>query len=119
MTHEEQLLQQLMDSSDALVYLKDEDGRFLLVNQRVADLLKVPKEEIIGKTDSDFFPKEQVARFREFDRKVAETGTPVNFEATASFADGEHTILDHKFPIAVEGHAHAVGGIAIEVAQTK
>lgn len=119
MTQELQLLQQLMDSADVVVYLKDEEGRFLLVNQRVADLLGKRKEEIIGKTDADFFPKEQVDRFREYDRKVAETGTPMSLEAKATFPTQEQTVLDHKFPVAVEGHEHAVGGIAIAVTQTK
>jgi rsbT co-antagonist protein RsbR len=114
MAHETELLQRFIDSTDAIVYLKDEDGRYLLVNQRVADLLKRPKEDLIGKMDRDFFPKEEVDRFREYDRKVTETGAPASYRAMATFPGGRQiTVLDHKFPVSVEGHEHALGGFAI------
>jgi PAS domain-containing protein len=37
------LIQKFIDSSNAVLYLKDEQGRFLMVNRRVAEMLKVSK----------------------------------------------------------------------------
>ena len=45
---------------------------------------------------------------------MAETGTPMNFKGSVSLPDGQITIVDHKFPVSVEGSPNAVGGIAID-----
>ncbi len=97
--NEANLIQNFIDSANVIIYLKDDHGRFLMVNRRVAEMLKVSKEEVIGKTDYDFFPKEEADRFRANDRKVAEAGTPMTFKNTVSFPDGQHTVIDHKFPV--------------------
>ena len=113
------LIQNFIDSANAAMYLKDDQGRFLMVNRRIAEQLKASKEEIIGKTDYDFFPKADADRFRAYDRQVVEAGVPMNFKIMANFADGQQTIFDHKFPVAnIEGAPNAVGGIAITVTKT-
>ena len=109
------ILQKFIDSANAAIYLKDGQGRFLMVNNRVAKMFKASKEEIIGKTDFDFISKEKAEMFRAYDRKVAEAGSPMSFKATISSRDGQHTVFDHKFPVPnIEGSPNAVGGIAIE-----
>ncbi len=115
MAYDAELLQQLIDGTDAMIYLKDEDGRFLLVNRKAAEAMNASPEQIVGKMDSDFLPATQVEKFREQDRKVAESGKPLNYRTTIDMPRGRVAILDHKFPVAVKGHEHAVGGIAVEV----
>ena len=113
------LIQKFLDSANAALYLKDAEGRFLMVNRRMTEQLKASKEEIIGKTDYDFFPKKDADMFRANDQQVAEAGVPINFKTTVAFADGDHTFFDHKFPVAdIEGSPNAVGGIAIKVTKT-
>ncbi len=119
MAEKADLLQNFLDSSDTVIYLKDEQGRFLMVNRRTAEMFKVSKEEVIGKTDYDFFTKEEADMFRANDRKVAETGTPMNFKSTVSLPSGQTTFIDHKFPVSVEGSPNAVGGIAIDITETE
>lgn len=114
------IIQKFIDSANAAIYLKDDQGRFLMVNRRITEQLKVSKDEIIGKTDYDFFPKEEADRFRAYDHQVTEAGVPMNFKMTAAFADGQQTIFDHKFPVLnIEGAPNAVGGIAITVTKTE
>jgi PAS domain S-box-containing protein len=50
------LIERFMDSSDAFAYLKDEKGRYLMVNRKAAEVAKWSKDEFIGKTDYDIFP---------------------------------------------------------------
>lgn len=110
------LLQNFIDSANAAIYLKDDQGRFLMINRRVAEMFNAGKDDIIGKTDHDFVSREDADKFREYDRQVAEAGVPMTVEATVSLPDGEHTFVDHKFPVAdIEGSPNAVGGIAIEI----
>lgn len=110
------LIQSLIDSADAAIYLKDDEGRILMVNRRVTEMFKASKEEIIGKTDYDLLSKEDADKVRAYDRKVAEAGTPMSSETTISLADGQHTFMDNKFPVSnIEGSPNAIGGIAIDI----
>jgi len=115
MPTETELLRNFIDSSDAFIYLKDAEGRFLMVNNRAASVAGTTKEEMIGKTDYNFFSKEDSDMFREMDLSVTETGNPKVFSLKVKTAEGEITVIDHKFPVSVEGSPNAVGGIAIEV----
>ncbi len=111
-----ELMELHMNNSNVIVYLKDEQGRFLMVNQRVADILDSSIEDIIGKTDYDFHSKEESDRFRKYDRDVIATREAITIKIPASFSDGEHTFIDHKFPVTgIEGTEIAVGGVAIDI----
>ncbi len=110
------LIQNFIDSCNAVIYVKDDKGRLIMVNRRFAEQVKLSKEEIIGKTDYDFAPKEDADEFRANDRKVAEAGVPMNFKETLTLDDGQHTYISHKFPVSnVEGSPNAVGGISIDI----
>ena len=49
-------LRAILDNSNAAVYLKDLDGHYPLIDDWYETLLKLPREEILGKTDEDLFP---------------------------------------------------------------
>ncbi len=120
MANEANLIQNFIDSANVVIYIKDDQGHFLMVNRRVAEMLKVSKEEVIGKTDYDFFSKEEADGFRANDLKVAEAGTPMTFKDTVSFPDGQHTMADFKFPVSnIEGFPNAVGGIVIDITESE
>jgi len=119
MANEANLLQNFIDSSNANIYLKDEQGRLLMVNRRVAEMFKVSKEQIIGKNNHDLIPKEEADRIRAHDSKVTEAGTPLTFKETVTLTDGQHTFTSHKFPVSVEGSPNAVGGISIEITDSE
>ena len=74
----EELLDTLMETSPAFIYFKDTEGRFLRINQVLATLygLKDPADAV-GKTDADFYPKEDAARFHRDEQKVIRTGRPI------------------------------------------
>ena len=52
----EQRLQAIIDGSSNIVYVKDVEGSFILVNKRLEELLGITRDEIRGKTDCDLFP---------------------------------------------------------------
>lgn len=114
MKNELELIQSMIDSADASIYLKDGNGRILAANQRVAELWNKSLDEIIGKTDYDFASKEDADRFRAHDREVVEADEPKTFRDTLTTPNGPVEIFDHKFPVHLDGYPGAVGGIAIE-----
>ena len=67
-------LQDIIDNTTAVIYLKDQDGRYLLVNDRFEMLHGIRRDEAIGKTDHDLFPPEIADTNRANDLKVLATG---------------------------------------------
>lgn len=74
---EKQLFQNLLDNMPDAVYFKDDKNRLIRVNRFYAKGFKMTPEEIIGKTDFDFFPKDQARKMFEDDNSVLKTGIPI------------------------------------------
>ena len=74
-------LRSIIDAVPHTFFIKDADGRFVLVNQTMCALMGHSAEELVGRTDYDFVPKEQADVFSAMDRLVLEGGeTNVNEE---------------------------------------
>ena len=80
---EHNLLRALIDSAIDQVFVKDKQGRFVLCNPAtVKSLGKNRLEEVIGKTDFDFFPKDLAERFYAEEQLIFQSAQPlVNREA--------------------------------------
>jgi PAS domain S-box-containing protein len=103
-----------------LIFLKDTEGRYLLVNREFERALRVGQEQIKGKTDEEIFPPEQAAVFRANDLKVLRAGVAMEFEEIATQVDGPHTSIVHKFPLFdTHGNIYATGGVATDITQRK
>ena len=67
-------MRQVIDVDPNFIFAKDREGRFVLVNQAVADVFGTTVQDLIGKTDADFNANTQeVASFRRMDLKVMDT----------------------------------------------
>ncbi|MGQ9792676.1 MAG: CHASE4 domain-containing protein [Anaerolineae bacterium] len=64
------VLQTLMEELPVAVFCKAPDGRFVMWNRRCEELFGLTREQVLGKTDYDLFPKEQADWFREKDLEV-------------------------------------------------
>jgi PAS domain S-box-containing protein len=116
----ERLIHAILDNSSALIFLKDKEGHYLLVNNEFERALDLTQEEIRGKKGEEVFPAEQAAAFQANDLRVIQTGVPMEFEEVALQADGLHTSIVHKFPLLDdEGKIYAIGGIATDITERK
>lgn len=69
--------------------IKDVDGRFIAANPATADMmLAASVEQLIGKTDFDFYPKEVAERFRQDEMGALEAGQTLRIDQPAVFPDG-------------------------------
>ena len=77
-SEERHLLRLVIDNMPVFVYFKDLDSNFVLVNQRMADLVgaKSP-DEAVGKSDSHFFGEKLVRESIRDEREIMATGKPV------------------------------------------
>src|SRR5205823_7333781 len=116
----QQLLQAISDGSRAVIYVKDLEGRYLLINRRYEDLFQVRREEMAGKTDYDLFSKENADAFRAVDRKVLAGGIAVEAEEHVPHDGGMHIYLSIKYPLRdATGQLYAVCGISTDITERK
>ena len=89
------------------IYFKDLESRFIWTSQQHADQLgaKSP-EEMLGKTDYDYFPKEFADNARETELKIIESGEPMlNIEEEWERNDDElRYLIASKYPFYDKDH---------------
>lgn len=104
----------------AVVYLKDKDGRYKLVNPRFEELLGFKNDHILGKSDYDIFPHPMAEQFSAHDQTVLREGRALQVEEQIQLPDGPHTYLAVKFPIYNEwGAPDGLCGISTDITELK
>ena len=116
----EERMHAILEYSPTWIFLKDTEGRYLLVNKEIERVFGISLEQIKGKTDSEIFPPEQAAEYRANDLKVLRAGLTMEFEEMALMEDGPHTSIVHKFPLFdTHGNIYAIGGVAADITERK
>lgn len=65
----------ILDNIPDVAWLKDEHGRYVVMNQRLVEALgRARLDEVIGRTDFDFFPRDLAERYRADDEDVMRSG---------------------------------------------
>jgi len=103
-----------------VVYVKDREGKYVLVNSRFEELFKVTNEDVRGKTDFEIFPQDVAEQFRSSDRQVLDKGQSCQVEENVPH-DGEmHAYLAVKFPVYDKaGEVNGVCGISTDITAVK
>ncbi len=74
LAEERNLLRTLIDNLPDFIYAKDIEGRFVLANQATAQAMATTTDNLIGKTDFDFYPREMAAGYAADELKVSREG---------------------------------------------
>ena len=110
----------ILKYTPAVVYMKDSDGKYLLINSRFEELFDVKNESVRGKSDTDLLPAEVAEQFRDNDERVLAEGCSLHVEEQISHNDDAHTYLSVKFPIyAPSGKIRGMCGIATDITAVK
>ncbi len=118
-TSEEQL-QSIIDNIPSLLYLKDLKGQYILVNHQFERIFKLPKAEIIGKTDFDLVDSDTATLFQEHDKQALDMDAPVESNEVLSKDNGPRSYLSIKFPVyESDGKAYGVCGISTDITELK
>ncbi len=117
----ERALQTVLDNCRAVVFLKDRQGKHLLVNSFYEEAIGVDKDSAVGKTDFDLMDEKAAATIVEIDRKVMESGEALQFEEDVPRADGTvRTYVTTKVPLFDEnGEVYAMCGFATDITERK
>jgi len=93
------LLNSVIDYAPACIFAKQRDGRYLLANRALANLVGRDQNEFPGRTDYDFFPPEIAERFGLDDRAIIDSGQPRTYEESFVQDGVTRTYLTIKFPL--------------------
>jgi PAS domain S-box-containing protein len=111
-------LQSILDNTPVMVFIKDTEGRYLLINKAFREMYAVSDRDIIGKTDFDFEKPEAARRYREADELVIFTQENLVSEEKLLRSDGEYSLLIVKFPLFDrQGKVYGVGCIATDISE--
>jgi len=120
---QQDFLRQLIDNNPGLIFVKNIDGRFTLVNKSVADLYGTTVEEAIGKTDAELGVDPEVAqRFMDDDREVITTLTPKFIPEEPVFNTSTQElrwVQTNKIPLLMADGGYHVLGISTDITERR
>ncbi|MCZ7547372.1 MAG: PAS domain-containing protein [Anaerolineae bacterium] len=121
---ERSLLRAVLDHLPDGVHIKDRESRFMLANQEVLYGVGAHSmDEVIGKTDADFFPPELAAQYYADEQEIMRSGKPMlnREEPTITQSTGEKKVLlTTKAPLRDnQGEVIGLIGISRDITERK
>ncbi len=114
------LLQDIINQIPALIFVKDIEGRYLIVNERLARFSGYQPEAMIGKCDDELFAPALADYYRAFDREVILHRRPIQRDDDRWTADGLTSYTTIKFPLFDhEGTMYGIAGVSIDVTERR
>jgi two-component system NtrC family sensor kinase len=77
LAEERNLLRTLIDNLPDLIYAKDTESRFVIGNIAVARLMGATPDELVGKTDFDFYPQGLATQYYADEQEIIRSGQPL------------------------------------------
>ena len=84
----------LLENLPQKIFFKDRNLVYVSCNENYARDLKIKSNEIAGKTDYDFYPKELAEKYRADDKRIMESGKTEDIEEEYVH-DGQKSICAH------------------------
>lgn len=116
------LYESLVDALELNVFRKDREGRIIFGNKPYLKTLGMTMEEVYGKTNEDFYPKEMADKYTADDRRVIETGEAFEDIESHKAPTGDRVIYVQvkKVPVR-DSHGNIIGtqGIFWDVTEQK
>ena len=114
------ILRSVIESTPDVIFVKDIQGRYAIVNSAAADWLETSVEAMIGRDDTNLFPPEIAQQIIEADRKIIAGGENLNYEEIVPKNGEKRTLLTTKSPWRdSEGNAIGVIGISRDISDRK
>jgi PAS domain S-box-containing protein len=122
--YEESLFRELINNlPGCYIFLKDEKSRFILTSMYHLKILgKKRLDEVVGKTDFDFFPKELASKYYDDEQSVIRTGVPlIDREERVIDAGGhESWVITTKIPVRnKKGVISGIVGLCRDITEMK
>jgi PAS domain S-box-containing protein len=121
--NERNMLRALIDHMPDIIFVKDVEGRFMVANSYIARIAGVgTPEDLLGKTDFDFFPRELARAFYKDDQTVMRTNQPIynREEKLIDAAGNTLDLLTSKVPLCnSDGRVIGLAGVGRDITERK
>jgi PAS domain S-box-containing protein len=111
--HSESLYHSLVENLPVKLLRKDRLGHFTFANQRFCAELGISLNELRGKTDYDFFPREMAAKYQQDDQRVIEARETFDTVEEHEAPDGQKSYVQVLKTALYDGKGEAIGLQAI------
>jgi diguanylate cyclase (GGDEF)-like protein/PAS domain S-box-containing protein len=110
----------LVENLPQRVFFKDRNSVYVSCNENYARDLRINPDEIVGKTDCDFYPKELAEKYRADDKRIMESGETEDIEEEYVQDGRQAYVLTVKTPVRDEnGSVVGVLGIFWDITERK
>ena len=112
----EERLRAFTAHSPSLMCMKDRDGRYRFVNDRFLERYSLRREQVLGRTDAELFPRRLALAAAAHDAEVLARGEALHYEERAAAGEGQRVSIVSKFPVFDAGGAIiAIGVVANDI----
>jgi len=111
----------VIENMHSVFFIKDREGRHIMVNRYYEESTGYAPAQVLGKRDDEFFPPEIGRSIIAVDLGVMEKRQQCRFEEEVPHPDGSiHTYLTEKLPIIdADGEVHGLVGLATDITERK
>jgi PAS domain S-box-containing protein len=110
----------LVENIPQKIFIKDRDLRWVSVNENFARDLGLRSEELAGRSDHDFYPRELADKYRADDARVMQTGQAEELEEKHLHGGREIWVRTVKTPVRdQQGNITGVFGIFSDITERK
>ncbi|MCE9666449.1 ATP-binding protein [Myxococcus stipitatus] len=116
----EKRLRAILDNASSIFFLLDTQGRYIFVNRQWERLFGRSREEVMGKSVHELFPREAADAFVALNQEVLARREPMTREERVPCGDGLQTHITQKFPLMdASGQPYAICGISTDISERK
>jgi PAS domain S-box-containing protein len=115
-------LRTLIDNIPDSIYIKDRESRFIVANKKVATVMGSTPDELMNRTDFDFYTHDLASQFYEDEQNIMSTLEPkINYEEPGLDEQGNRVIISTtKVPLVnKEGDVVGIVGMGRDITKTK
>lgn len=114
-------LDSVLDSLPDIVFFKSTEGVYLMSNKKYLELRGKTKEEVIGKSDFELYPKEEAEFYVEMDKNITNSGMPFEFGEWVQYPDGRRIYVHSIKTAQYDNKGELVGilGIGRDITEQK
>ncbi len=110
----------ILDGSPSIIFVKDPEGRYTLVNRRFEEAFQMKREQVLGKTDLDLFRSDVARNLGQHDSKALAAGRTLEFEESIVQKERARTYLSARVPLLGEGNRpYALCGVLTDITERK
>ncbi len=114
------LTQDIIDNIPSAVYIKDLEGRYMVVNKKLCEIFGMSPEDLLTHRDADLFPENASQNFRFANEQVILHKSMVTYEDVVVREGKKQYFWVVKFPLLdANGDVQNICGLATDITERK